>query len=116
MIVENKGGKGNPYHDEEGKFTTGSGASEVSIFDIAKSNYSKRSKDEILGEFQKDNDLSKLLLKKLNVEDYDTFLNALNNMEQMSPDKFDKFCDFLDGFIDKNKIEENPPRGERGEL
>lgn len=97
MIVENRGGKGNPYHDEEGKFTTGNVLGSVS------KNYQRNYKEDL----EQNPELGSKVFNLLGVSDIEGFLASLENMKQQSPQTYEKVCDFLDNFIEDNggKIE-----------
>jgi len=99
MIVENKGGKGNPYHDEEGKFTT-AGTGNVSEAHI---DYTRDYKQDL----EENSELGSKVLGLLGVSNIDEFLNTLDSMKEQSPKTYDKVCKFLDDFIENNggKIE-----------
>lgn len=97
MIVENKGGKGNPYHDEEGKFTTGN------VLENVSESYKRNYKEDL----EQNPELGSKVFNLLGVSDIEGFLASLKNMEQQSPKTYEKVCDFLDNFIEDNggKIE-----------
>lgn len=100
MIVQNKGGIGNPNHDEEGKFTTGDGAS---ISGNVSENYKRNYKEDL----EENPELSSKVFNLLGVSNIESFLTTLENMEQKSPKTYEKVCDFLDNYIEDNggKIE-----------
>lgn len=105
MKVQNKGNKGNPYHDDEGKFTTGeiNYSGDFSLDDFLNS-FNENDIDSFLGTIETTETFDfKPILDKLlkNKNNRKKIIDAINDQLNDAPDKFKKV---IFNFLSKSKI------------